>query len=424
MRGYGDQRHISSLYQLAVPEATISLLQDELSTLGDKADGAKKGLMKIRNKWSKFSVADRAVLSEALQSSVGNVKTMANFANDPLEAMKAGMTTISQFSQLTGPKGQIASEILSFISGFISVLGAKEEKSVGEVVREQIDEALTKYREQTLVDEGKGVAQLFDTSKHYVDSLARRAETLTKDQAQVLGSQVPLYNGLKFMGKLMGFIEDEIKENSRDKGRKALVYIALYCKLATLKDLIVTQTAALLPDELAPNRDALIYTMKQLRNQQKNILKFLFEGDVKNNLMRHWDPDEYPATDHYLLNVLGVPNYARGPLNGIYCMAPSVKGKSLQTVGWSREDSRRMQNSKPYLEFKDQGCSWKFVPHGNQLYTIKNWYKCPGYDWCGAYATFHSYEDQGWLGTSMVDTRLHLDTSPMLWQIDGSKQKR
>ena len=380
--------------------------------------------MKIREKWSKFSVADREVLTEALQDTATNVQTMANFKDDPLEALKAGMDTIASFAQLAGPHGQIVSEVLSFISGFISVFGAEEEKSVGEIVREQIDEALAKFREQSLVDEAKGVNRQLDASKNYLDSLTRNAGTLTVAQAQLLGTNVPLYNGMTFLGKLMGVIEEGIAENSLANGKKTLVYIELYCKVATVKDLIVTQTAALLPDELAPNRDALTYTMKQLRNQQKNVLKFLFGTDVKNNLMHYWDPDEYPATDYYLLNVLGVPNYERGPLNGLYCIAPSRSGKGLQTLTWSRSDSRRMQNDHPYIDFGDEGCFWKFVPHGNQLYTIKNMYKCPGYDWCGAYLTFHSYEDQGWLGTSMVDTRLHLYTRPMLWQIDGSKQKR
>ena len=381
--------------------------------------------MKIREKWSKFSVADREVLTEALQATPTNVQTMVNFKDDPLEAIKAGMDTIASFAQLAGPHGQIVSEVLSFISGFISMLGGEQEKSVGEIVREQIDEALAKFREQSLVDEAKGVNRQLDASKSYLDSLSRSAGTLTVPQSQLLGTNVPLYNGMTFLGKLMGFIEELIKENKIENGKKALVYIELYCKLATVKDLIVTQTAALLPDELAPNRDALIYTMKQLRNQQKNVLKFLFETDVKNNLMPHWDPDEFPATDHYLLKVLGVPNYWRGPLNGLYCMAPSRSGKDLQIVGWGRDDKRRMQNSRPYLDFSDEGCIWKFVPHGNQLYTIKNAFKCPGYDWCGAYVAFHSHADQGWLGTSMVDTRLHLYSErPVLWEVDGSKQKR
>ena len=397
-------------------------LKGKLSKLGAKAKGATQGLVKIREKWSKFSVADRAVLTEALQSSVTNVQTMAAFADDPLEAIKAGMDTIQQFSKLAGPSGQIVDEVLSFISGFISAFGAEEEKSVGEVVREQIDEALAEFRDQSLQDEAKGIAHLFDASKHYVDSLSQRNLTLTVAQSQMLATNVPLYGGLEFQGKLMGVIEDLIAANEREDGGKTLTYIELYCKLATVKDLLVTETAALLPEELAPNRDAMIYTMIQLRKKQKNVLKFLFEADLKNNIMPWYDPDDYPATEKYLLDVLEVPNYPRR-LNGIYCLGRSVGGNML-TVNWERQDSRLMPNGRPYLDMANQDCFWKLVPHANSLYTIRNTYHCPGHDWCYAYVVFDSFHDQGAFGTSKVDTRLNLDTKPMLWEIDGSKQRQ
>ena len=238
----------------------------------------------------------------------------------------------------------------------------------------------------------------------------------------MLATNVPLYGGLEFQGKLMGVIEDLIAANEREDGGKTLTYIELYCKLATVKDLLVTETAALLPEELAPNRDAMIYTMIQLRKKQKNVLKFLFEADLKNNIMPWYDPDDYPATEKYLLDVLEVPNYPRR-LNGIYCLGRSVGG-TLETVDWARQDSRLMPHGRPYLTFGDQGCIWKFVPHKNGLYTIKNMYECPGYDWCGAYVVFDSFKDQGAFGTSKVDTRLNLDTKPMLWEVDGSKQRQ
>ena len=349
---------------------------------------------------------------------------MANFADDPVEGIKAGMSMVSQFAQLAGPTGQGISEALSFISGFFGLLGGEDEKSVGEIVREQIDEALAKFREQRLQDEAAGVAHSFDASKHYVDSLSRSSKTLTVTQAQMLATEVPLYRGLRFQGKLMSIIEEILARNEREEGKKALTFIELYCKLATAKDLIVTETAALFPDELEPNRNALIYTMQKLRDKQKNQLKFLFEGDVKNNIMPWYDPDDYPATDHYLLEVLKVPNYDRGRLNGVYCMAPYFDGDKPRTLDWSRADSRLMPKGKPFVFVGTQRCIWKFVPHANHLYTIRNTYECPDYDWCGSYVVFDSFEDQGMFGTSRVDTRLQLDTKPMLWSVDGSKQRR
>ncbi len=65
-----------------------------------------------------------------------------------------------------------------------------------------------------------------------------------------------------------------------------------------MKDMIMQETAALMPDELAPNREALLATQVHLRNTQKRLLKFLYESDLSNNVIPLFDPDVTPLLIH------------------------------------------------------------------------------------------------------------------------------
>ena len=197
---------------------------------------------------------------------------------------------------------------------------------------------------------------------------------------------------------------------------KVLRYIELYFKLAVFKDMILQQMAALMPDELAPNRNALIDVQAGLRASQKHLVKFLYESDVGSQIIRYFDPDIYPFIDAYAMTTLKIPNYDR-TLAGVWCITPHVRGKPLTSMSWARDHASLKLHGHPYITLKNDGCFWKLIPHGKYLYTIQNVYGCPKYDHCGQYL---STDGTG----SDYANRATVEPYPDLWEIYGSYQKR
>ena len=235
---------------------------------------------------------------------------------------------VAQFAALAGPKGQILSVALSFVSGFLSLfgVGGPKKKSIGQIVREEINDAFDKFYEKDLKNQAQGMARTFQISKAYVDRLAQSGQPLTLHEAGSLERNVPLYVGLPFMGKLASEIHSLLQTNKPGDAKKTLRYVELYTKMATLKDMILQEVAALLPVELERNRQALLAAQESLRDQQKEQIGFLREGITGKVVLNYFDPEEHPVTDLYLTKVLKLPDYDRS-LAGIWCLATHMDEK-------------------------------------------------------------------------------------------------
>ena len=196
----------------------------------------------------------------------------------------------------------------------------KNKKTVGEIVREQIDEALDEFADRTLMQEAEGMMGLFDASKSYVDSLAKCKRKLTVHEANVIATSALLWQGLKFLGKLLSIILTLLKENKVDSSRKLLEYIQVYVNDAVLKDMILMATAMLMPDSLRIHGSSMLVVQRKLRQKQKNWFKFLFQ----------YDPEKQPFIIMILKNIqlLKIRNYDRS-LAGIWCITPHIRGKAL-----------------------------------------------------------------------------------------------
>ena len=214
---------------------------------------------------------------------------------------------VAQFAALAGPKGQILSVALSFVSGFLSLfgVGGPKKKSIGQIVREEINDAFDKFYEKYLKNQDQRMARTFQISKAYVDRLAQSGQPLTLHEAGSLERNVPLYVGLPFMGKLASEIHSLLQTNKPGDAKKTLRYIELYTKM------ILQEVAALLPVELERNRQALLAAQESLPDQQKEQIGFLREGITGKMALNYFDPDEHPVTDLYLTKVLKLPDYDR-----------------------------------------------------------------------------------------------------------------
>ena len=385
--------------------------------MGSKATGAKKGLTALKGKWNTLSFGDRAVMTQTLQSAASNIDKFAKAGDDPIGAVQGALNMVGQFAALAGPTGQIVAVALSFVSGFLSLfgIGGKKKKSLGQIVREEIDEALAQFYEQDLSNKAQGIAKTFDVSKAYVDRLAQSGNKLTKDQGESLERHVPLYLGLEFMGTLSSEIERLLRANKRNEAKKTLRYIELYAKMAVLKDVIMQEVASLLPDELEPNRQAMFAAQKVLRDQQKELTQFLRAGRFDKMAVNYFDPDVNPVTDAYMTAVLKIPDYDRS-MAGIWCLTPVIYGQRELPITWFRNHDSLMAGGHPYITPYNEGCFWKLIPHGNHLYTVVNTFGGSKYDYYGQYMSFDTLSGDR--------SRLTVETDADLWEIYGNHQKR
>ena len=369
-------------------------------------------------KWSNKTLEQRIFLTSVLNTAASNLPKFANAGDDPIGAVVAAVNIAAIFASMTGPKGMLVSTVLNFVSGFLSLFGkaGTKKKSVGQIVREQIDEALDEFYDRTLTAEASGAEQLLQVSKTFLDGIAQEGEPLGVNEAISLAAHVPVYNGIPFMGTLARNIEDLVKENKAKDAKKCLKYIELYCTIAILKEMTLQQYASVLPESFTATRRGINDVLVFLRHTQTLLLKFLYESDLGGKIMPYFDPDVRNVTDAYLGKYLGVPNYDRS-LAGTYCFTP---GGSKLSMTWL-ESYRGFTPEKPDRPFATLGtgsnCFWKVVPHGKSLFTIVNKKNYLADKYGGALLSWDRLED----GKARV-TIEHQD--PVLWEISGSQQKR
>ena len=415
-RQQSDESTLGDVYEDGNPPLVMTKLDDAFNKLGTDATGAKSGLSGLRSKWGSLPFAERNGLMATMNVAAAQIGAIANAGDDPVGAVRGVINMVGALSVAAGPTGMIVNVAMNFVSGLLSLFGIggkKKQKTVGEIVREQIDEALDKYADRSLMEEAEGIMEMFDNSKAYVDSLVKHNRQLTVNEANMVAVSVPLWQGLKFMGKLSGIILNLIQKNEVKSSRKLLKYIEVYTNVAILKDMILMETAMLMPDELKIHGAAMLVVQNKMRIKQKNWFKFLFEADISKKAIHYYDPDKYPVTDSYLTTMLKVSNYDRS-LAGTWCITPHIYGKALTPLGWSRVGEN--MGNKPYVTTENAGCFYKLIPHGNHLYTIQNNFKCPSYRYCGQYMSFDIVNGKA---RATIE-----DDDPTLWEIYGHQQKR
>ena len=362
---------------LVAPSLAEAKLSKAFDEIGKDADAAKTGLAKIKSKWDKISSDDRTSIVKAFQTSAAQFDKFAKANENPVGAVMAAADIVSQFTALAGPTGQIISVALSFVSGFLALFGVgkkSQKPDFTKIIKKEMQDALNQYYEKVLHDQVAGAIYNFEISKAYVDSLSKTGGQLSHHQALSLKVHVPLWKGLAILGKLELRIKEMLNENKRETVYKVLKYIDLYARIATLKDMILLQSIALLPDER--NRAALLAAQMALREKQKRVLQFLLNAQLNSKLaVRYFDADKYPVTDKYLTTILKVPDIDRS-LAGTWCIdrEPRFSGwfsrPRRQRVGFDGRYKQLIIGDHQYLTEGALTCRWKVLPHGNNLYTI------------------------------------------------------
>ena len=176
--------------------------------------------------------------------------------------------------------------------------------------------------------------------------------------------------------------------------------------MAILKDAILQQMAALIPDSHSNLRKGVYAVQNSLRESANKLFKFLYESEIGNNVIPYFDPDKYDLTDAYMSEVLEIESYDRS-MAGRYFLSVRVKDTNLR-LGYEK--------NVPLVAHVDQGVHllsggnyyWKLVPHGKNLFSIVNRHNCPDDDLCDALLT--------WTGSGGEHFVTIEHNDPALWE--------
>ena len=413
------KHRFTSLFSLIAPSEAISSLENSLDSMEAAADDknkgwttrAKNGLKELETKWLQTPATRRGEIAGALNAAAAKLEKFANAGSDPVGAIRGAIEIIATFANIAGPHGQIVGVALNFISGFLTLFGkGTSPKPVGEVVREEIE----KWYSRDLSNQAEGAIFAFQKSKDFLNGAAKSGNQLSDSETTSLGTHVPVYNGVAFMGTLASEIRNLIRDNKISDAKKCLKYIELYVRMAILKDVVLQQMGALIPDSQLNIRNGVYEVQNSLRTSAKALFKFLYESEIGNNVVPYFDPDIYELTDAYMSEVLEIESYDRS-MAGRYFINVRVRN-TFGRLGY--------EPAVPLVAQSDRGANlvfggnfyWKLVPHGNNLFSIVNRYKCPDDSLCDALLTWTLSH-----GTYYV-TIEHND--PALWEITRAPDRR
>ena len=301
---------------------------------------------------------------------------------------------------MVGPHGQVASIVLGFVSSFLGLFGnTKREKSLDQIVREQTDDALEAFHDQLLFDEAAGVVAAFQVSKAFLDQLTQSTdENLSDATLNAINCNVPITQHVDFMGTLDSRIRTVFETTDPLDAKKCIKYVELYAKIAVMKDVLVGQTAALIPISEELLQKSVLAVQQSLRQSAKELIQFLYNSDPNQKVLPYYDVDLSVVTDSYAIQVLGIADYDRS-LQGLKSFGYSLMPQLLYLDWRTGIDLKPYQYGTRSKAFgtlgTDNTAIWKLRPHGNNLFSIVNKRGCSDdtpSQWCDAFLTWEEIE--------------------------------
>lgn len=379
----------------------------------------KKGLSGLKAKWKKLDNDERKGISLTVGVISTNVQKFASAQDNPVGAIQGAVEIIASVASNFGPMGQLVSMGLGFVSSLLGLFGKGPKPTpLSEVVRKQIDEALGKYRDHELTTKAKGLITALGESKAYLDGFASSGKQMNKGDVTLASTRVPVKEGGLFIGRLYHEIVGMLDKDNPDDAHKCLKYIELYVQIVVIRDMILTQYISMssASDELKGDVLGLIGMRQMMRDGAKIVLQKLYKVRYDARILVYFDPDVNAATDSLARSMFNIGKYDRS-LSG-YCCLQYSNGKDLS---WDRSWDQYKVGGKPFTMgygASNNNCFWKLVPHGWNLYSIVNKYKCKeGYAWCGSMLS--------WDGASSSKQYVTIDhKDPVLWEINGYHFRR
>ena len=222
--------------------------------------------------------SEMEAVSSSLETIGGAVSSLTS--GDTVEIISGTLDVISAATSLIPVGGPIISTVFSLIGTIFGAIAGGGGDDVGTVVRKEIEMALNNYADSELKAEGWGTFRVYANSHAY---LARKEDgaPLNKHELASLTGNVPVYQGIDFLGKLVYKVEENAKSSDPVQVMRAMEYVQLYVTLAVLRSSILWEMYALVrtvPDS-SFTADAIARHVKIEEEHDETFLKFLLKPD-------------------------------------------------------------------------------------------------------------------------------------------------
>ncbi|KXJ13427.1 Toxin CrTX-A [Exaiptasia diaphana] len=362
-----NNQSIIELQDAAPKDKLITAVRTKLSAFKDPslASRAKESLSSLDKKWYDFSDANKQRALNNFSVISSNIKAYGNAGEDPVGAIRGAIDIVASLSSNFGPKGQLASVAMGFVSALLGLFGkGPKPKPLGEIVREQINEALEEYHDEELTRKADGLLTAFRHTKAYLDGAAESGKPFSKDERAVVAKEVERTQGVAFMGELAYAVRKMFKNNKPSDARKAIRYCEMYAQLAVIRDIILTQYIAMIPKDWENHLNGIIRDRALMRRVTKTLLETFYIVDYDSLIMPYFDADVSVITDAYSTKMLNMGNYDRSMAGLHSLMNPGRSG--LEVVDWKTEPRMFRPSNNPYISIvkpHNDLCYWKLVPH-------------------------------------------------------------
>ena len=309
-------------------------------------------------------------MTMALISAADNIPKIANANNNPVGAVQGVLSLMASISQVVSPIGQKLSIGFMLFSSLLSLVGlGKKPKPIGEIVREQINEALDEFYDRQISDEASAAIYQFEKSSNYVDGVGRYTDKVSeKDVGPLLRNAIHVKD-VRVMGLLATQIDKMKRENNLKNAKKCFKYVHLYLTLSTFSQEIMTKLIALIPGTLFPATiRGYLSAQEGLIDANRKMIKFLHDPNERSKLMPYFDGEKYPIITDYMKKILKIPRPNHFPGSG-YC---------ITAYGWGRNYLGKFYKERVYPHMshplgqvsRQAYCKWKLYDHGNNIFTI------------------------------------------------------
>ena len=285
-------------------------------------------------------------------------------SDDPVDIVSGTLDMISSIAPLIPVGGQVIGIVFSLIGTIFGAIAGAGGEDVGSVVAREIEKALNKYDDSELKAEADGTKREYRNSHAYLATMEGDTPIMEHEIA-ALAANVPVYQGVKFLGKLANKVEQYTKYSDPNQVKRAIEYMQLYVILAVMRTSVLWEMYALV--KAAPNSDFTAAAIRRViasedDNDNQFLRDILLEPDYEQAIFfAHFNPSQLPQT-YTFIRKKAIPYQRHDYLvNGPHHLRPEkwtnyymfMKGNSIGNMAGTTtldDQSRFIFSPKSYVD--------------------------------------------------------------------------
>lgn len=369
---------------------SLNSIKAKMSSVGrnvqKKVDNIKNALDKEKNK----EVIDAA--SGAIDKMAGAVGKLTK--SDVLDIISGCMEITSAIASLIPKIGKVVGAVFSMIASILGAIGGGDD--IGTIVSREIRKALDDYDDSELRAMAEGTMREYSLSQSYLRAFENGRRMSTHEVA-TMASHVPVYRGIRFLGKLASKIRWNTQKKSKTQVLRAAEYLQLYAGLAAMRSAIFWEMYSLVRESSHSYRIAHgIKRAAQSEERHDRAFMELLKTPVYRRAVffAYFNPSQWPVTMKFMskcglsyqrLNFLSHGKHYLRPqrwTNWYMKMGGGAAGfmkgtKKLNSQSKFYFDTISSQDNTFYIR-SVRWPRWRVIMNGDAHGTCRGWKRRPG----------------------------------------------